>query len=35
VSLQSVEEEVKAQVTKATNKLEEVREEILLKRRYR
>ncbi|NQE45757.1 hypothetical protein C5S31_07035 [ANME-1 cluster archaeon GoMg2] len=35
VSLQSVEEEVKEQVSNATSKLEEVKEEILLKRRYR
>jgi len=35
VSMQSVEEEVKEQVTNATSKMEEVRDEILLKRRYR
>ncbi len=35
VSLQSVEEEVKEQVSNATSKLEEVKEEILVKRRYR
>lgn len=35
VSLQSVEEEVKKQVTTATSKLEEVKEDFLLKRRYR
>ena len=35
VSLQSVEEEVKEQVSNATSKLEDIKEEILVKRRYR